>query len=205
MPFSFLAPLPCRALLPDLYLGDALMALKATIHKVQLQVADMDRHYYADHALTVARHPSETDERMMVRLLAFARHAHESLAFGRGVSTEDEPDLWLKDLTGAIELWIQLGQPDEKSLRRACGRARQVVLYTYSGHGADLWWEPLAGKLAGLDNLTVIDVAADSVRALAGLAARNMSLNATLQDGMVWLASPERSVEVELTTRQSAR
>lgn len=178
------------------------MALKASIHKVQLQVADMDRHYYADHALTVARHPSETDERMMVRLLAFARHADESLAFGRGVSTEDEPDLWLKDLTGAIELWIQLGQPDEKSLRRACGRARQVVVYTYSGHGAALWWESQADKLSGLHNLTVIDVSSDSARALAGLSAKAMSLNATLQDGMVWLASPEQSVEVELTVRQ---
>ena len=93
------------------------MALKATIHKVQLQIADMDRHYYADHALTVAQHPSETDERMMVRLLAFALNADASLTFGRGVSTEGEPDLWRKDLTDAIEVWIQLGQPDESSRR----------------------------------------------------------------------------------------
>lgn len=180
------------------------MALKSTIHKVHLQVADMDRHYFATHALTVARHPSETDERMMVRLLAFAHHAHELLTFGRGVSTEDEPDLWLKDLTGSVELWIQLGQPDEKSLRRACGRARQVILYTYSGHGAALWWESLVNNVAVLDNLTVIDVSLDSVRALADLSERNMNLNATLQDGSFWLASPKQSVEVELTIRQHA-
>lgn len=178
------------------------MALKATIYKAQLQIADMDRHYYADHALTVARHPSETDERMMVRLLAFARHADEALAFGRGVSTEDEPDLWRKDLTGAIELWVQLGQPDEKAIRRACGRAREVVVYTYSGHGAQLWWDQIADRLASLDNLTVIDVPPAAVQALGALASKSMTLSATLQDGLVWMASPEESVEVTLTPRQ---
>ncbi|MCE9662336.1 YaeQ family protein [Halomonas sp. M5N1S17] len=181
------------------------MASKATIHKAQLQIADMDRHYYADHSLTVARHPSETDERMMVRLLAFARHADESLAFGRGLSTDDEPDLWVKDLTGAIEHWIQLGQPDEKDIRKACGRARQVTLYTYSGNGASLWWDQHHTKLATLANLTVVDVDVASVQALASLAAKSMSLNCTIQDGMLWLASPEQSVEVTLTERQRAK
>ncbi|MDI5984838.1 YaeQ family protein [Halomonas sp. M4R5S39] len=181
------------------------MALKATIHRVQFQIADMDRHYYADHALTVARHPSETDERMMVRLLAFALHANEALAFGRGVSTEDEPDLWQKDLTGAIDLWIQLGQPDEKAIRRACGRAGRVILYTYSGHGAELWWEQVAGKCAALDNLSVIDIPPASVQALASLAAKGMTLSCTVQDGEVRLTSPEASVEVELTVRKQPK
>ncbi|MEQ6917423.1 YaeQ family protein [Halomonas aquatica] len=180
------------------------MALKAKIHRVQLQVADMDRHYYAEHAMTVAQHPSETEERMMVRLLAFALNADDDLAFGRGVSTEDEPDLWRKDLTGAIDLWIQLGQPDEKSIRRACGRARRVILYAYSGHGAAIWWESLAGKLAALDNLTVVGIAPETVQSLAGLAAKNMNLNATLQDGMVWLADPEQAVEVALEVLKQA-
>ncbi|MCA1769218.1 MAG: YaeQ family protein [Halomonas sp.] len=180
------------------------MALKATICKARLQVADMDRHYYDDHSLTVARHPSETDERMMLRLLAFARHAHPDLAFGRGVSAEDEPDLWRRSLTGDIELWIQLGQPDEREIRRACGRARQVVLYTYGGQGSRLWWEPLANKLNGLSNLTVIDVDSQSVAELGLLAARGMELNATLQDGMMWLATPETSVEVSVEFRQQA-
>ncbi|WP_290787779.1 YaeQ family protein [Halomonas sp.] len=180
------------------------MALKATICKARLQVADMDRHYYDEHALTVARHPSETDERMMVRLLAFARHAHPDLAFGRGVSADDEPDLWRRSLTGDIELWVQLGQPDEREIRRACGRARQVVIYTYGGQGSRLWWEPLAGKLRSLSNLTVIDVDAQSVAELGRLAARGMELNATLQDGMMWLATPETSVEVNVEIRQQA-
>src|SRR6266542_2837271 len=113
------------------------MATNATIFKATLHIADMDRQYYEDHSLTLARHPSETDERMMVRLLAFAMHAHEALSFGRGLSTEDEPDLWQKDLTGLIERWIEVGQREEKNIRQACGRAKQVVIYTYGGRAAD--------------------------------------------------------------------
>lgn len=112
------------------------MALKATIFKADLQIADMDRGYYGGHALTLARHPSETDERMMVRLLAFALFAGERLAFGRGLSAEDEPALWQKDLTGAVELWIEVGLPDERDIRKACGRADRVVVLCYGGRGA---------------------------------------------------------------------
>ena len=115
------------------------MALKATIFKAAVQIADTDRNYYQTHALTLARHPSETDERMMVRLLAFALHAHESLLFGKGLSADDEPDLCRKDLTGAIQLWIDVGQPDEKRLRKACGRASQVVVYSYGTTSARAW------------------------------------------------------------------
>ena len=131
------------------------MALKATIFKAELQIADMDRNYYHDHTLTIARHPSETDERMMVRLLAFALHADEALAFGQGLSTDDEPDLWLKDLTGAIECWIDVGLPDEKLIRKACGRSRKVFVYPYGGRGADIWWGQSSAKLERQDNLVV--------------------------------------------------
>ncbi|MEQ5802086.1 YaeQ family protein [Halomonas sp. H10-9-1] len=179
------------------------MALKATIFKARLQIADMDRHYYGEHALTLARHPSETDERMMLRVLAFVRHAHEDLAFGRGVSTDDEPDLWIRSLSGEIELWIQLGQPDEREIRRACGRARQVVLYTYSGQGARIWWEQLGGKLASLDNLTVYDIPPESVAVLGQLAGRGMELNATIQDDAIWLANAQTAVEVSVVARQA--
>jgi uncharacterized protein YaeQ len=102
------------------------MALKSTIFKVELSVADIDRGYYRDHSLTLARHPSETDERMMVRLLAFALHADPALEFGRGLSAEDEPDLVRRDLTGASEQWIEVGLPDEPEVRKACGRSRAV-------------------------------------------------------------------------------
>ena len=180
------------------------MASNATIFKATLQIADMDRNYYADHALTLARHPSETDERMMVRLLAFARHANESLEFGRGLSTEDEPDLWQKDLTGAIELWIKAGQPDERSLRRACSRARQVCVYNYGGRGADLWWEQNRAALERLDNLTVMNLPWEATRALAGLAQRNMQLQCTLQEGQAWITDGKQVVQIEPHERKRA-
>jgi len=175
------------------------MALSATIFKAGLQIADIDRGYYHDHALTIARHPSETDERMMVRVLAFALHAHAALSFGRGLSSDDEPDLWQKDLTGAIETWIDVGQPDEKRLRRACGRAGQVFVYSYGGHGADMWWDQVSSKLERTRNLTVMRIPQAASQALAKLARRNMQLHCTVQEGQVWLADEDHSVQVELT------
>jgi len=179
------------------YILGGAMALKSTVYKAELSVADMDRHYYQTHTLTLARHPSENDERLMVRLLAFALHAHERLTFGKGLSTDDEPALWQKDLTGAVELWIDVGQPDEKSIRRACGRAGQVYVYSYSGHSADIWWSQIGGKLARLDNLAVVNLPAATVRALTGLAQRGMQLSCTIQDGQAWLADQSESVAIE--------
>ena len=179
------------------------MALGATIFKVDLQIADLDRNYYHDHALTLARHPSETDERMMVRLLAFALHAHEALLFGNGLSTRDEPDLWQKDLTGAIESWIDVGLPDEKLIRRACGRAKQVFIYTYGGRAADMWWNQWHGKFEGIKNLTVINLPLEASRAIAKQTRRNMHLNCTIQDQQIWLADGNESALVELITLKS--
>jgi uncharacterized protein YaeQ len=176
------------------------MASNATIFKAALQIADVDRGYYQDHALTLARHPSETDERMMVRLLAFALSADEALSFGRGLSAEDEPDLWKKDLTGVIELWIEVGQRDERSIRQACGRAKQVVIYTYGGRGADQWWEENRAKLGRLDNLSVMNLPLDGSRALANLAQRDMHLQCTIQEGQVLIGDGDRSVQIELST-----
>jgi uncharacterized protein YaeQ len=173
------------------------MALNATIFKANLQIADIDRNYYADRAVTIARHPSETDERMMVRLLAFARHAHDALAFGKGLGSDDEPDLWQKDLTGAIDLWIDVGQPDEKRVRRACGRAEAVFVYCYGGRGADLWWSRSSDKLDRTDNLTVINLPLAATRSLAKLARRSIQLQLTLQDGQIWVADSEQTVTIE--------
>jgi uncharacterized protein YaeQ len=163
------------------------MALKSTIYKVELQIADLDRNYYQTHALTVARHPSETDERMMVRVLAFAIYADEALTFGKGLSSEDEPDLWRKDLTGAIKLWIDVGLPDEKRVRRACGRADRVVVLTYGGRVADMWWTQNKAALQKQDKLIVLNLAPEDTRALAALAERGMQLQCTLQEGELWL------------------
>ncbi|RDH86519.1 MAG: hypothetical protein DIZ77_04200 [endosymbiont of Seepiophila jonesi] len=172
------------------------MALKATIFKAALQIADMDRNYYQEHLLTVARHPSETDERMMVRLLAFAMNADERLIFTKGISTDDEPDIWNKSLSGEIDCWIELGQPDEKRLRKASGRAKNVIVYLYSGRGADIWWEQNRDNLQRLSNLSVINLSGDSCQALANLAQRNMQLQCTIQDGQIWFGSDSETIEI---------
>lgn len=179
------------------------MALKATVIKTEVQVSDLDRGHYQTHSFTLAQHPSETAQRLMVRLLAFVLNvdADERLAFGRGLSTEDEPDLWLKDLTGEILLWIEVGQPDEARLRRACGRARQVRVYNYGGRAADLWWERSAEGLQRLRNLEVFDVPAAAVDALAALHARQMDLQCVVQEGLVQLMDAQRQVELELRQR----
>ena len=175
------------------------MALKSTIFKAALSIADMDRGYYADHPLTIARHPSETDERMMLRVLAFALHAGPELAFGRGISADDEPDLWRRDLTGTIRLWIDLGQPDPKRVRQACGRAEEVVIYAY-GRGALLWWGKSRGKLEAAQNLRVASIPVATSQELAKLAQRSMQLQCTIQDGHVWLGDRDGAVEVPLGT-----
>lgn len=179
------------------------MALKSTIFKANLQVSDMDRHYYAEHPLTLARHPSETDERMMVRLLAFALNADPALEFCKGLSSDDEPDLWRKDLTGSIEQWIEVGLPDEKRLRKACGRSDQVLLYIYGGRAAEIWWEANAKDLAKQQKLSVYVVDEATSQALAALAERTMSLQATIQDGELWLSGADgTSVTVTVEKRQ---
>ena len=180
------------------------MAPKATIHKAELQVSDMDRQYYASHALTLAQHPSETSERLMVRLLAFALHADERLEFGRGLSSDDEPDLWRKSLTGEIEQWIELGQPDEQRIRKACGRARQVIVINYSGRGADIWWDRIESGLVRSKNLTVMDIPADAVQALAALAARNMRLQCLIQDCQAQLISDTATAIIEPKFRMAS-
>jgi uncharacterized protein YaeQ len=173
------------------------MALKATIFKADIQVADMDRHYYGSHMLTIARHPSETDERMMVRVLAFALHAHEALAFGKGLSADDEPDLWQKDLTGAIDLWVDVGQPDERRILKACGRAARVVVYSYSG-SSGIWWDQMGSRLDRARNLSVMNIPSATSLALAQLAQRSMQLQCTIQDGQIWLTDGDQTVQVDL-------
>ena len=180
------------------------MAVNATVYKATLQISDMDRHYYHEHMLTLARHPSETDERLMVRILAFARHASEALVFAKGrlgaglKSSDDEPDLWVKDLTGLIELWIEVGLPDEKFIRQACNRAKQVVVYAYGGHKADRWWEQNRASLERAKNLCVVTLSLETTRALAKLAQRDLKLHCTIQDGQMWIGDGEGTVELGL-------
>ena len=181
------------------------MAIKSTIFKASLQIADIDHSYYADHALTLARHPSETDERMMVRLCALALQSHKlqtvcggdgTLAFGAGLSDPDEPDAWLRDFTGLTRLWIEVGQPEDKPLLKACGKADAVVLYCFN-HAAEVWWRAIENKLSRPQNLSVFRVPTIASQALIPLAQRSMQLQATIQEGVLMLSDGTNTVDIE--------
>ncbi len=172
------------------------MAQKATIYKVELSVSDMDRHYYETHKLTIAKHPSETDERMMVRLLAFALSAHEQLEMTKGLSTDDEPDIWQKSLSGELELWVALGLPSEKVVRQSCAKARKVVLYCYGGKTAEIWWDKIKNSTTRFDNLQVFNFSEEDTAALAKHANRSMRLQVNIQDGDVMVSIDDNIVYV---------
>ncbi len=171
------------------------MAQKATIYKVELSVADMDRHYYETHNLTVAKHPSEKDERLMVRLLSFALNAHEQLEFTRGISTDDEPDIWQKSLSGEIELWVTLGLPGEKIVRQSC-KANKVIVYCYGGSTAEMWWEKIKNKTTRFDNLQVTNFSKKDTSELEKLASRSMKLQVNIQDGDVMVSVDDTTVHI---------
>jgi len=181
------------------------MALKSTVFKASLAVADIDHGYYADHSLTLARHPSETDERMMLRLVALALNAHKlqdvcagdgTLGFGAGLSNPDDPDVYLRDFTDRMRVWIEVGQPEDKPLTKACGKADEVLLYAY-GHAAEVWWRGIENKLSRLANLQVYRVPAATAQALAACAQRSMQLQATIQEGVLMLGDASRSIDIE--------
>lgn len=180
------------------------MAQNATIYKVELSVADMDRHYYDTHNLTVAKHPSETDERLMVRLLAFALNAHEQLEFTKGISTDDEPDIWQKSLSGEHNLWITLGLPGEKIVRQSCGKARQMIIYSYGGSAAEIWWDKVKNSTTRFDNLQVINFSKDDTTELGKLANRTQKLQVNIQDGDVMVSDGDSAVSVSPIKWKSA-
>lgn len=179
------------------------MALKATIYKADLNVADMDRDYYADHSLTLACHPSENAERLMVRLLAFALNADERLEFTRGLSTDDEPDLWRRSLSGDVEQWIEVGLPSEERLKKAAGRAAEVCVIAYGPRTAPVWWEKNRDLLARNRRLEVLYLPPEQSEALQGLLGRTMQLQCTIQDGEAWFSSDNGNAEVRLERWQT--
>ena len=178
------------------------MALKATIYKADLQLADMDRSHFHNYSLTIACHPSETDIRMMVRLLAFTLNASTDLMFTKGISTENEPDMWRKNLADDIELWIDLGQPDDKRLRKACGRAKKVIVYTYQNRSADAWWKQIENSIQRFDNLSVISFDENTFTGLQQLVNRNMQLQCTIQDSECWLTDGVSSAQIKQHRRK---
>ena len=176
------------------------MALKATIHKALLNIADMDRNVYGEHNLVIARHPSENDERMMIRILAFALNVpadelNGKLEMSKGLSDVDEPEVWQRNLTGEIVQWIDLGQPDDRRLMKAHGRAERVTVYSYTS-STPIWWANIQGKLTRAPRLAVWQIPADQSQALAALSERSMQLQITVQDGSLFVSSPNAMVEI---------
>ena len=181
-----------------------IMAQKATIYKVELSVSDMDRHYYETHKLTVAKHPSETDERLMVRIVAFALNAHEHLEMTKGLSTDDEPDIWQKSLSGELDVWVALGLPSEKVMRQSCGKADKVIVYPYGGKTAEMWWDKIKNSTTRFDNLQVINFSETDTGALAKLASRAMKLQINIHDGDVMVSVDDSVVYVTPVKWKSA-
>ena len=180
------------------------MALKATIYKATLAVADMSRHHYQDYNLTLAQHPSETAERLMLRLLAFALCADQDLNFGKGISDDDEAALYRQNLTGEFQLWIELGLPEEKRLRRASHKTAQLLLVAYGGTAVDKWYSAEQKALSQLKNLTIVAVSPADTAALASLCERNMQLQCTINEGQIWFGSAAQSVQVQLSFIQQS-
>ncbi|PCJ30766.1 MAG: hypothetical protein COA90_08345 [Gammaproteobacteria bacterium] len=172
------------------------MAISSTIIKLNVDIANMDTHYYQSHELTLAQHPSENDFRVMIRLIAFMANANEQLSFTKGMATDDEAELWQKSLSDEIELWIDFGQVDEKRIRKACGRAKQVILYTYHQRKAQTWWQQNQEKMQRFNNLSVIHIDAEGVEAMLQ---RNMNLQCNIQDDVLYLSDDEHSFTITMT------
>lgn len=174
------------------------MALKSTIYKATVNLSNMDEHIYEEISVTIALHPSETEERMMVRLLAYVMNDQEGLSFGRGLSNEEEPALCVKSLTGEMVLWIDVGLPDKERIRKASHKAEQVCLYVYGGNNATTWWEQNQKAIKGYRNVSVIKIPESTSLAMATLARRTMNLSCSIQDGSIWLSDDEQTLEVSL-------
>ncbi len=176
------------------------MALKATIFKVELSISNMDKNYYADHSLTIARHPSESDKRMLLRLVAFAFNAHEQLEFTKGLSDVDTPDLWQKSYSDEIELWIELGQPSEQRIKKGCNQSQRMIVYSYDNNAFDEWWKKEQNALNTRKNLTIATVSETTIEQLAELVTRQMHIQVTIQDGQAWFNLNDETQELSLTT-----
>ncbi|KJY95389.1 MULTISPECIES: YaeQ family protein [Pseudoalteromonas] len=178
------------------------MALKATIIKARLNISDLNRHHYQQYSFTLAQHPSETDQRMMIRVLAFALNANDNLVFTKGLCADDEPELWWINDDDSIHLWVELGLADDKRLKKACSRAQQVLLYAYGEGSQQAWWQKHQAKLAGFDNLRIVSLAYEDTQKLAAMASRSLDLTITIEDNEVWVSDSETSLQIPLTLLQ---
>jgi len=181
------------------------MAQKATIYKADVNLANMDLGVYLDQGLTVAQHPSETLQRMMLRIVAWAMHGNEQLSFTKGLSDEDEPDLWQVNYSDEIELWIDLGLPDEKRIKKGSVRAQQSVIFAYGENAAAQWWNQQKSTANKFNNLTVYLVNDETMTALADLVTRTMQLQFSISEGEIWLSCGEQSLLLGVTTLQESK
>ncbi len=173
------------------------MGSKVNILRVNLNISDIDRNYYQEHKFTIAHQPPETGIYIIARILAFTLKAHERLVYTKGTDTKHEPAIWQKDLTGAIELWIEIGEADEKRIRKACARSKHVIIYTYKEGSSAIWWNLKSSKLNILKNLSVISLPAQALEDLSSMIDRTMELQCTIQDRHVWIANNDRTVEFD--------
>ncbi len=180
------------------------MALKATIYKANINIADMNRNHYEDVQLTLAQHPSESESRMMLRLLAWICHADERLVFTKGLAADDEPEVWRLNDYNEPDLWIELGLPDEKRLRKASHQAQEVILYAYGERAASVWWQQNKGKLSMLKNVSIVFLDDAQLSQLTSLCQRSMVLQATLQEDTIYLADNEQHLGFKFDVWQEA-
>lgn len=177
------------------------MALKSTIHKAVIHLADMDRNLYQTLNLTLAQHPSETAQRLMTRLLAFILNSSPQLTFGKGISDEEEAALWQIDYDGSIDLWIALGHPDEKRMKKACNKAKKTKLYCYQT-SSEVWWREANAKFSAFTNLTVEQFSPQLIDQLANWLSRNMEFQCSIEDEQMWLTNNEQTLLIERKTLQ---
>ena len=173
------------------------MALKATVYKASINVADMSRNVYLDHCVTLAQHPSETTKRLMLRLLAWTLYADERLQFTKGLCDETQPDLWIKNYSDEIELWIELGLPDEKRIKKACSLSKKVVLMVYGDNASAVWKSQMLNKLHLFKNLTVIQILDKTLEEAALNLNRTMDIQATIEDEQLWFSIGDTVLSIQ--------
>ncbi|MEL7290409.1 MAG: YaeQ family protein [Pseudomonadota bacterium] len=177
------------------------MALKPTIYKFRISLSDTNRDLYDSTQLTVAQHPSETVERMMARIMAYCVKWQPNLALTKGLSTTDEPDLWVKSLDDQIELWVDIGEPSLDRVKKACRLAKQVDIFSFNSK-SDVWWDQTKNK-ARQYSASFYRFDSQAIGALAQVVARTMDLSVIITGDSLFVDCEQGSFEVQLTTLQS--
>lgn len=177
------------------------MAIKPTIYKARISLSDLERDYYDAISLTIAQHPSETLERMMVRVLAYCINAQEDLELTKGLDEVDEPDLWVRTMDEQTTLWIDVGEPSFERVKKACNQAKAVKVYSFNSK-SDVWWAQGEAKLSRLE-ASVYRFPWDNIEALAKLVERTMDLSVTITGNSAYVAGDLGEVEVSWEVLQS--